>query len=47
MPTQQRRFIALNAELAKVWPTITEKKDAPPDADASTGKPDKAEWRER
>ena len=47
VPAQQRRFIALNAELAKVWPTITEKKDAPPDADAWNGKPDKADLLER
>jgi ferredoxin len=33
VPASQHGFIALNAELAKVWPTITEKKDAPPDAD--------------
>jgi ferredoxin len=47
VPAQQRQFIALNAELAKVWPTITEKKDAPPDADAWNGKPDKADLLER
>ena len=33
VPPDQREFIALNAELAKVWPRITEKIDAPPDAD--------------
>jgi len=29
----QRPYIAVNAELAKAWPAITEKKDAPADAD--------------
>ena len=33
VPRAQVEFIALNAELSKVWPTIVEKKDALPDAD--------------
>ena len=33
VPKQQREFIALNAELAKAWKPITEKIDAPADAD--------------
>lgn len=33
VPEDQRVFLQLNAELSKVWPAITEKKDAPPDAD--------------
>ena len=33
VPTNQRPFVAINAELAKVWPVITEKVDAPADAD--------------
>jgi len=33
VPKDQRDFIALNAELAKAWPVITEKKEAPADAD--------------
>ena len=33
VPAAQREFIALNAELSKVWPVIVEKKDALPDAD--------------
>ena len=32
VPVAQREFIALNAELAKEWPGITEKKPAPDDA---------------
>jgi len=37
VPENQRSFTKLNAELAKAWPVLTEKKDAPPDAD---------EWKE-
>ena len=34
VPEDQKEYIALNAELAKLWPRITEKKAAPADADA-------------
>jgi ferredoxin len=33
VPAGQENFIALNAELAKAWPVIIERKDAAPDAD--------------
>jgi len=33
LPAEQLRFIELNAELAKKWPVIVEKIDAPADAD--------------
>lgn len=33
VPADQRDFIALNAELAKLWPVIVERKDPLPDAD--------------
>jgi ferredoxin len=33
LPPGQAQFTALNAELAKAWPLITDKKDAPADAD--------------
>ncbi len=33
IPADQRDFTALNAELAKIWPSITETKPGPPDAD--------------
>ena len=33
VPIAQREFIALNAELSRNWPAITEKKEAPEDAD--------------
>lgn len=38
VPEAQREFIALNAELSKVWKPIIEKKDAPSDADEWTKK---------
>ncbi|KAF0206180.1 MAG: hypothetical protein FD173_340 [Gallionellaceae bacterium] len=33
VPADQHQFIALNAELARVWKPIVAKKDAPADAD--------------
>jgi ferredoxin len=33
VPENQRAFIKLNVELARGWPTITEKTDALPDAE--------------
>ncbi len=33
VPADQKQFLELNAELAKQWPTITDKKDALPDAE--------------
>jgi ferredoxin len=33
LPADQSSFIALNAELARIWPTITDAKEAPADAD--------------
>src|SRR5258706_1985204 len=33
VPAAQKEFIALNAELSKVWKAIVERKPAPPDAD--------------
>ena len=34
VPSDQRDFIALNAERARAWKSITKTKPAPPDADA-------------
>ncbi len=47
VPEDQRDFIELNAELAKDWPVLTEKKDGPPDADDWVDKPNKRELLER
>lgn len=41
VPEDQRRFIALNAALSRVWPIIVERKDAPPDTEDWNGKPEK------
>jgi ferredoxin len=47
VPAGQEAFIALNAELSKAWPVLTERKDAPPDAKDWEGKPDKLPLLER
>jgi ferredoxin len=35
VPDDQKQFVALNAELAKAWPTITDTKDPLPEAEAN------------
>ncbi len=47
VPEGQREFIALNAELAKRWPPIIERKEPPADADAWRGRPGKRALLER
>jgi len=47
LPAGQEQFTALNAELAKEWPLITDKKDAPPDADEWKDVGDKLKYLER
>ena len=47
VPEDQVPFIELNAELAEVWPNITEIKPAPEDADEWDGKPGKIALLER
>jgi ferredoxin len=47
LPAGQEQFKKLNAELAKQWPVITEKKEAPADAKEWDGKPDKLKVLER
>lgn len=47
VPEDQQDFLALNAELAKLWPVITSRKEPPPDADAWNGKPNKRQYLER
>ena len=47
VPDEQQKYIQLNAELAKIWPVITEKKDALPDADEWAEVKDKLEYLER
>jgi len=47
VPVAQREFIALNAQLSKDWPAITEKKEAPEDADQWRAVTDKKKHLER
>jgi ferredoxin len=47
VPAGQEAFTALNAELAKVWPVITDKKDALPDAEQWKDVKDKLRHLER
>jgi ferredoxin len=47
VPENQRKFTKINAELAKAWPVLTEKKDAPADADDWKEVKDKAHLLER
>ena len=43
----QRHFLDLNAELSLEWPVISEKKDAPPDAEEWESVEDKLQYLER
>ena len=47
LPADQENFLELNAELAEIWPNITEKKDPPADAPDWEGKPGKLALLER
>jgi ferredoxin len=47
VPVAQRQFIALNAELAKLWPAIIERKEPPADADNWLNVKDKRDLLER
>ena len=47
LPEDQAVFLELNAELAEVWPVITEMKTAPADAEEWAGKPNKLALLER
>ncbi len=47
LPAGQEQFLALNAELAKEWPVITEMKDAPEGAEDWNGKKGKLQYLER
>lgn len=44
---EQKQFIELNAELSKVWPNITAKKDAPADAQSWEGVEGKLQYLEK
>lgn len=47
VPEDQRDYTELNAALAKIWPSITERKDPPVDADDWKDKPNKRDLLER
>ncbi|HEU0189627.1 MAG TPA: ferredoxin FdxA [Gallionella sp.] len=47
LPENLRQYIALNAELAKLWKPIVEKRDAPADADEWSKVKDKLRFLER
>jgi ferredoxin len=47
IPEGQEVFLELNAELADVWPNITEQKDPAPDSAEWDGVPDKLQYLER
>ena len=47
VPNNQAQFIKLNAELAKQWKPIVERKDAPADADEWKDKPNKLQYLEK
>jgi ferredoxin len=46
LPPEQEEYIDINAELAKQWPVITEKKDPLPDADEWNGVEEKLRYLE-
>lgn len=47
LPQDQQQFIQINADLAKSWPVLTSKKDAPPDAKEWEAVKDKIQYLEK
>jgi ferredoxin len=47
VPESMKEFIGLNAELARTWPIITDKKEGLADAAEWENKPDKLKYLER
>ena len=47
LPQDQLKFVEINAELAKTFTTITDKKEAPPDAEQWKEVTDKLQYLER
>lgn len=47
LPEDQQAFLELNQELSQVWPNITEKKDALPDAEEWAEAKNKLQYLER
>lgn len=46
-PEDQKEFLAINAELSKIWPKITRQKDPLPDAAEWKDKPNKRDLLEK
>jgi len=47
LPEDKQEFLALNAELSREWPVLSEMKDAPADADDWKDVKDKLQYLER
>ncbi len=47
VPSDQKQYLAINADLSQVWPVITEMKDPPEDADEWRDVKDKLKYLER
>jgi len=47
VPPEQRQFIAINAELAKIWKPITKSKESMPEAEKWSGVADKLQYLKR
>lgn len=47
VPDDMKQFVALNAELSRKWPVLTEKIEAPTDAKEWEGVKDKLQYLER
>ena len=47
VPAEQRQFIAINAELAKIWKPITKSKESMPDAEKWAGVANKQQYLKR
>ncbi|MEC8804868.1 MAG: DUF3470 domain-containing protein, partial [Pseudomonadota bacterium] len=47
LPEDQQEYLKLNAELAEVWPNLTEKKEPSPEAEQWADKPNKLQYLER
>jgi ferredoxin len=47
VPADQQDFIKINAEMSKIWPVISSRKEPLPDADTFNGKPNKRSLSEK
>src|SRR5690625_5243120 len=47
VPEDQMHFLEINADLAKIWLVLTERKEPAPDAEEWDGKPDKLKYLEK